>query len=197
MEHLVRAGGLLAAVLVATALLILLPRFVSTPEILDDYGFYGGGDNSEEWADWQGQYADSSTCNGCHEDQYTLWIDSQHSSVVCETCHGPGREHMENGAAMETEDSREFCGICHGVVLGRPDGFPQVDLGGHGGSSACTTCNNPNDTGFESIDIPAVPHGLEGRAECTLCHGEDGIMPFPGDHSGLSSETCLRCHDTR
>ena len=79
MEHLVRVGGLLAAVLVITALAILVPRWVSPPDFLEDYGLYRGTDDSEEWANWPQQYADSSTCKECHEDKYAVWAESQHS----------------------------------------------------------------------------------------------------------------------
>lgn len=40
----------------------------------------------------------------------------------------------------------------------------------------------------------AVPHGLEGRAQCTRCHGPRGPVPYPVRHIGWSNPSCTRCH---
>jgi hypothetical protein len=40
----------------------------------------------------------------------------------------------------------------------------------------------------------AIPHPLEGREDCLLCHKLDGVKPFPADHEGRTSETCQACH---
>ncbi len=39
-----------------------------------------------------------------------------------------------------------------------------------------------------------IPHVLEGRETCLLCHGDGMIKPFPDDHAGRGNETCLNCH---
>lgn len=43
---------------------------------------------------------------------------------------------------------------------------------------------------------PAIPHELDGRADCTSCHGTDGVKPFPKFHEkeGFTNDTCLDCH---
>ena len=48
---------------------------------------------------------------------------------------------------------------------------------------------------------PAIPHTLEGRAECTTCHtvggpgvGATGGTGLPQDHQGRTSATCTSCH---
>lgn len=40
----------------------------------------------------------------------------------------------------------------------------------------------------------AVPHTLEGRAQCNGCHGPRGPMPYPVRHLGWSDPSCTRCH---
>lgn len=40
----------------------------------------------------------------------------------------------------------------------------------------------------------AIPHTLEGRDDCLVCHGEDAFKPFPTDHAGRTSDTCTGCH---
>jgi cytochrome b subunit of formate dehydrogenase len=41
-----------------------------------------------------------------------------------------------------------------------------------------------------------VPHPIEGQEDCLACHGEGAILPFPPDHEGRPSATCLVCHAT-
>ncbi|MEW6490911.1 MAG: hypothetical protein AB1578_23745 [Thermodesulfobacteriota bacterium] len=40
----------------------------------------------------------------------------------------------------------------------------------------------------------AVPHGVEGRAQCSRCHGPRGPVPYPVRHLGWSNPSCTRCH---
>ena len=40
----------------------------------------------------------------------------------------------------------------------------------------------------------SIPHTLEGRNDCLMCHGENGVVPFPADHAGRTSDTCTACH---
>ncbi|MBI5499453.1 MAG: hypothetical protein HY907_04380 [Deltaproteobacteria bacterium] len=42
---------------------------------------------------------------------------------------------------------------------------------------------------------PAVPHELEGRDDCLMCHAPgSGMKPAPADHEGRTSDTCTMCH---
>ncbi|MDP2719020.1 MAG: DUF4382 domain-containing protein, partial [Dehalococcoidia bacterium] len=41
---------------------------------------------------------------------------------------------------------------------------------------------------------PGIPHTLQGRDNCLLCHGSTGIEPFPSDHAGRTIEICQGCH---
>lgn len=45
-------------------------------------------------------------------------------------------------------------------------------------------------------EIPAIPHTLEGRDDCLVCHGEGAFKPFPADHAGRTSDTCTTCHQS-
>lgn len=41
----------------------------------------------------------------------------------------------------------------------------------------------------------AIPHPLEGRENCLLCHDVGNtIRPMPADHAGRSNASCLNCH---
>jgi hypothetical protein len=43
---------------------------------------------------------------------------------------------------------------------------------------------------------PPIPHPLEGRERCTVCHetGVGGAPRFPADHAGRTDDTCTQCH---
>ncbi len=190
---------------------MVVPRVVPVPAALEEYGFYpkSSEENTEAWASLPVKYVENATCNSCHQDNFSRWSESGHGGVSCETCHGPGSDHIETGVKMEIDNSREFCGLCHDSVVARPHDFPQVALAEHGGQSNCATCHDPhsplgaltsevssgNRTAV-SISMPAVPHALEGREKCLLCHDTGGMKPYPRDHEGRAPESCLSCHES-
>jgi cytochrome b subunit of formate dehydrogenase len=51
-------------------------------------------------------------------------------------------------------------------------------------------------TGTPTLAAPAgpIPHELEGRENCLLCHDRGAVVPFPADHVGRSNESCQICH---
>lgn len=53
--------------------------------------------------------------------------------------------------------------------------------------------------GFETatlLNLLVIPHPLEGRQDCLMCHSQTGAEPYPPDHVGRPSSTCLVCHAT-
>jgi len=42
--------------------------------------------------------------------------------------------------------------------------------------------------------VMPVPHGLEGRADCLVCHDIGKFKPFSQDHKGRSNDQCFACH---
>ncbi len=49
--------------------------------------------------------------------------------------------------------------------------------------------------GLPQLQIPSVPHPIEGREDCLACHDLDQVAPFPEDHEGRPVETCTGCHE--
>jgi pyruvate/2-oxoglutarate dehydrogenase complex dihydrolipoamide acyltransferase (E2) component len=49
--------------------------------------------------------------------------------------------------------------------------------------------------GLPLLQIPEVPHPVEGREDCLACHDTGGIEPFPEDHAGRTSDVCTMCHE--
>lgn len=196
MGHLVRAGAILAALLLFVFIGL---RVIPVPEFLQEYGFHPKDTekNVVEWSNLPIQYTSSSVCLDCHQDKYGLWEKSNHKTVSCESCHGPVRAHLETRASLVVDTSRELCGLCHARLVSRPSDFPQVDMAEMGGQAECATCHDPHDP--RAGMPPEVPHILEGRTDCQLCHNpqkhEPWVEPPPQLSHTLEGRTeCLSCH---
>ncbi len=95
-------------------------------------------------------------------------------------CHNPdgGIKPAPKDHAGRTSDT---CQMCH---------KPQ-QAGGTGGGGAAEATATPAGAGTP----PAIPHNVEGRDNCLVCHNPDGgIKPAPKDHAGRTSDTCQMCH---
>lgn len=245
--HLVRFGVLLGALLV---FVFVVPKVISTPAVLDDFGFHvmDAEANAEAWASAPVEYVSSAVCQSCHDGEYGMWEESKHITVNCETCHGPGAEHVKTGESAVVDVSREFCGLCHATLVSRPDDFPQVDMDEMGDGEQCVNCHDPHSPragmppevshtlegrgncqschvtghedwntlppelphaslegrsdclschgseGYRGMSFPRIPHTFEGFSECLLCHSADGMVPFPENHAGRKSGSCVTCH---
>lgn len=194
MTHLIRAAALLGMLI----LLFLLLRSPPSTTLLARSGFYWGeskGTNADKWAAMPLGLVRPSTCQDCHQREYQNWQGSSHGSVSCASCHGPAREHVESGARLAVDTSREFCGLCHAQQVSRPSAFPQVDLAAHGGQAECVTCHDPRAPKFG----PQIPHTLEGRYPCSGCHIPGAKEPFeiPDNHAGRTGDVCTQCHQVK
>lgn len=194
MTHLKRSGLLLAAVL---GFVFIGLRVMPVPETLADYGFHQPDEeiNRQEWAALPVQFASSSRCADCHQENYAMWQKGDHQTVSCENCHGPGREHLETGAPLELHTERELCGTCHARLVSRPVGFPQVDMAEMGHGEKCVSCHDPHEP--RAGMPPQVPHSLEDRTECQSCHGKHEPWEEPPPtvpHTMEGRTECLTCH---
>jgi cytochrome b subunit of formate dehydrogenase len=46
------------------------------------------------------------------------------------------------------------------------------------------------------LSLMVIPHEVEGRENCLMCHAEGGALAIPEDHAGRPNTTCLVCHAT-
>ncbi len=194
MKHLVRAGAILAAILI---LVLVVIRVMPVPAFMTEFGFHPRDVevDTAEWASLPIQYVSASICNDCHQSKYNLWTMGNHKTVSCENCHGPARAHLETNERPFMDTSRDFCGTCHARLISRPGSFPQVDMKEMGGQEECVTCHDPHDP--RAGMPPQVPHTLEGRSQCQSCHGdhEPWVAPPPHIPHTLEGRTeCLSCH---
>ncbi len=47
--------------------------------------------------------------------------------------------------------------------------------------------------GVPTGSIMLIPHTLEGRDDCLMCHSS-GELAVPADHAGRGNDTCITCH---
>ena len=89
-------------------------------------------------------------------------------------------------------EGRDDCLACHQTGVG---GAPRV-AADHVGrdNETCDQCHKP--VGVEPTAVPTIPHPVEGRETCLICHeaGVGGASKIPDDHEGRTDETCQRCH---
>lgn len=186
--HLIRAG----IILVVGVIAFLAVREFMIPQSFGEYGHYRG-DNVQDWASLPEAYSHTGRCNDCHPTIYGKWQTADHTTVSCETCHGPGTDHIEKGASMPIPNSGDVCLVCHEKLVSRPKDFPQVVSEEHSGGNSCLSCHNPHSPALGQP--PAVPHTLEGRAGCLACHdSQKGLVPVPASHFDRTQDTCLSCH---
>ncbi len=115
----------------------------------------------------------------------------------CITCHDPHdpRAGMPPQVPHSLE-GRTDCQSCHDPQKHEPWVKPPPQLP-HTleGRTECLSCHGPEE--FRGATLPRLPHTLAGRTDCLICHNASGIKPFPEDHAGRTSATCLNCHRSK
>ncbi len=187
------SGQRLATALAALALLVLMtagratagnpPQAASTP---------AAGD----------QYAGNETCISCHEDQNKRFMNTvmgkafanPHTAdekLGCESCHGPGKAHVEAGGGKETIPIR-FGNDTKNSVEEQ--------------NQACIQCHKRGNRMFWA----GSPHDSRGM-RCVDCHqvkqqlkksmGRETFLPEKVSDIGSlkkpQTELCLQCHQMR
>lgn len=150
-------------------------------------------------------YAGEDTCATCHADvakdfaanpHHRLALEHGGKGVTCESCHGPGKAHVEGGgnptkifrftsASAERIDST--CLRCHAAA------HPNFQRSPHGEAGlSCTTCHSVHHAAPETYLLAGPQPQL-----CYRCHAEvRTAFEMPFHHrvpEGLM--TCSDCHD--
>lgn len=146
-------------------------------------------------------YVGMDTCASCHDKQYKEYKLSTHARIFvkndatgaegCETCHGPGSIHVDNGGGkgniINPKRDPGICFSCHTdkkMQFRLPYHHPVVE-----GKMSCTDCHDPH-----GIDVrPWTATSENGVNEvCFKCHS-DKRGPFVWEHDAMR-EGCTTCH---
>ena len=183
------------------------------------------GDVRDEAVDWRDRALTFNTaCRDCHvshlSTHYDLVADSYHTTWVepgisCETCHGPGEEHLRLCRA-------ERCEVPGAMGIGTFGAYTHQQV-----NDACAGCHArmmpltggfvPGEPFFDHHDLVGLEHpdyypdGRDlgenytltswmmsrcvqgGALDCTHCHTSSGRFRF-ADHP---DRACMPCHDER
>lgn len=151
------------------------------------------------------QYVGQETCATCHEDVVKKFGTNPHSrlalehagkGVTCESCHGPGKAHVEGGGdvtkirhfdALNPQQISQTCLGCHNGVHPNYQRSPHAKAG-----LSCLSCHNVHAPKVETALLKAPQPQL-----CFQCHSDQKPafnMPFhhPVNEGSVS---CSDCHD--
>lgn len=161
-------------------------------------------------------------CTSCHDFE-PVYSRTPHAKVECETCHGPGSEHVENGGGMTLSFTNKparwtarQCMACHQKET---DVFA-LRASAHGDSSiSCASCHqvHPERPNFGLLkgDQKSACGGchqatmadfrkpfhhplLEGAMKCTDCHSPHAEERRPLRRLAVGTEEgCVSCHSDK
>lgn len=177
--------------------------------------------------------AGSDVCRACHADKYQTYTISTHgikehphtpaSKQGCETCHGPGKRHVESGggknvgiiplslqAPTPAATKNAVCMTCHvkgKVALWHGSTHQRKGL-------TCSTCHNVHSGLPQNLSAPSQGelcarchkdiqaqlmrpshHPVrEGKMECSDCHNPHGTVAKRLISANHENEKCYECH---
>ncbi|MEO6465200.1 MAG: DmsE family decaheme c-type cytochrome [Pyrinomonadaceae bacterium] len=179
----------------------------------------------------QDDYVGSETCRGCHESQFDKVAMTKHGKlgtlaswkgkvVGCESCHGPGKAHVEGGGdktkikvftKMDAKTASESCLACH---AGK-ESHNNFRRGEHWRNNiGCTDCHSAHGTSFGPQHAGSMTQIGEAAAQrpnladramlknsepqlCIACHSETKAQfSKPFHHKVLEGTmNCSDCHN--
>ena len=177
-------------------------------------------------------YVGEETCITCHEEKTKGYHGSKHSRAAnprtpaagkgCESCHGPGRAHVEGGGdktkiknpnTMTAREVSDTCVTCHNRsehnawAGGKHDSrnmscvtchsvhAPKSEKAQLKTETQIETCSQCHKKEANKIHRSSHMPLREGKMECTSCHNPHGSNNVKMLREGNSiAEACASCH---
>ena len=176
----------------------------------------------------EGQYAGIEQCAACHEETVAKFRESIHgqkgfemrSNHACETCHGPGKAHVDAGGGkgsmttikgLSKEQQSEMCLKCHdrGNKTDWPGSLHETR------GLSCQDCHSVHSPGADHAQLKAPETDLcftchkqkqaqffrashhpvrEGKMACSDCHNPHAVQEGKLVDQAAVAETCYQCH---
>lgn len=183
---------------------------------VNQFNFYGG--EAHGWVDYNptNKKTYNYSCFKCHTTggtQEGTWLDGvdglgnfSEGGIGCESCHGPGSEHIVGPTSDNIDRVYEFAHLDNDLGGLEVDGMVQTpNEFGDDVTFLCGTCHNRSYTdpinatgGFikhheQWDEFVATSHGA-GTMSCVTCHDPHKRVIWDGD--GITKE-CASCHSTQ
>jgi len=179
------------------------------------------------------QYVGSDACMACHEDVFKKWETTPHYKTTldarggpakqgCESCHGPGAEHVGGGGdktkikvftELGTRKITETCQSCHQYGVEHSNFNRTAHANNDVSCISCHSVHKPKEAQFLLVkaqpDLCYSCH-LDKRAEfkkpfrhrvdeklvkCTDCHNQHGgFLTAQLRATNAQDTTCFKCH---
>lgn len=180
------------------------------------------------------EYIGSEMCGSCHEDIAKAFQKNPHHVVetdkkrgfdtkACESCHGPGSNHMESMSAADIRNPlklkpAEVDRTCLGCHLNQPTHAGRINSSHAKNEVSCVSCHSIHKNGPNGLvprkaadinqlcstchsDVWAAfqkpfKHKLpEGAMSCVDCHNpHGGVLPRSLQTATANEPGCFRCH---
>ncbi|MFN8651719.1 MAG: cytochrome c3 family protein [Gemmatimonadales bacterium] len=192
--------------------------------------------HAQAWANLQAvPIADKSSCVGCHTVSengnsaagpagYLKVADAAYQDVQCESCHGPGNEHVQAPdvalaplASIHVDTTQVgatealaagSCAACHQDTH-HPfwEDWRQslhARMGRHNDEPLCLQCHSGQGA-LEAWGVTAAykeQHQVNEGITCSVCHdphndANPGQLRYPLASTDVNQQLCMKCHNRR
>jgi DmsE family decaheme c-type cytochrome len=147
------------------------------------------------------KYVGSETCQSCHEDAFKSFSATKHGKLGdlagwknkvqgCESCHGPGKEHVEAGGdktkiiSFKNKNAKEISESCLTCHAGKEE-HNNFRRGDHWRNNVgCTDCHTAH----------GQNHGKFRTGSMTLVNNASNLSAAPAMLVANEQQLCISCH---